>query len=157
MEIFLHQRTTETAFIKVDPSTKVGAFGIECLGDGASVWLEDGKEMLDPEKTLAEAGVVERCHVHVSSCKAVVVKVRFAGQTIEESFPPAATAGSILKWAASPEGFKLTDSQAAKHLLAGLRDEHRAGPSGPHRLLRGRRLLRLPRPSSQGTTRRVGG
>ncbi len=118
MEIFLHQRTTETAFIKVDPSTKVGAFGIECLGDGASVWLEDGKEMLDPEKTLAEAGVVERCHVHVSSCKAVVVKVRFAGQTIEESFPPAATAGSILKWAASPEGFKLTDSQAAKHLLA---------------------------------------
>ena len=118
MEIFLHQRTTETAFIKVDPSTRVGAFGIECLGDGASVWLEDGKEMLDPEKTLAEAGVVERCHVHVSSCKAVVVKVRFAGRTIEESFPPAATAGSILKWAASPEGFKLTDSQAAKHLLA---------------------------------------
>ena len=63
--------------------------------------------------------MVERCHVHVSSCKAVAVKVRFAGQTpIEESFPPAATAGSILKWAASPEGFKLTDSQAAKHLLA---------------------------------------
>ena len=81
MEIFLHQRTTEAVFIKVDPSTKFGAFGIECLGDGASVWLEDGKEMLDLEKTLAEAGVVERCHVHVSSCKAVVVKVRFAGQT----------------------------------------------------------------------------
>ena len=60
----------------------------------------------------------ERCHVHVTSCKAVVVKVRFAGLTpIEESFPPAATADSILKWAASPEGFKLTDSQAAKHLL----------------------------------------
>ena len=119
MEIFLHQRATETAFIKVDPSTKVGALGIECQGDGASVWLEDGTEMLDPLKTLVEAGVVERCHVHVSSCKAVAVKVRFAGQTpIEESFAPAATAGSILKWAASPEGFKLTDSQAAKHLLA---------------------------------------
>ena len=119
MELFLHQRATEIGFIQVDPSTKVGAFGLECLGDEASVWLEDGKEALDPEKTLAEAGVVERCHVHVSSCKAVAGKVRFAGQTpIEESFPPAATAGSILKWAASPEGFKLTDSQAAKHLLA---------------------------------------
>ena len=118
MEIFLHQRATETAFIKVDPSTKVEAFGLECIGDGASVWLEGGKEMLDPQKTLEEAGVVERCHVHVTSCKAVVVKVRFAGQTpMEESFPPASTADSILKWAASPKGFKLTDSQAAKHVL----------------------------------------
>ena len=118
MEIFLHQRATETGFIKVDPGKKVGDFGAECLGAGAFVWLEDSKEALEPDKTLAEAGVVERCHVHVSSCKIVVVKVRFNGDSVEDSFPPAATAASILKWAASPEGFKLTDSEAAKHLLA---------------------------------------
>ena len=118
MEIFLHKQAMETAFITVDPGKKVREFGIECLGEGAFVWLEDRKEMLDPQKTLAEAGVVERCHVHVSSCKAVFVKVRFGGDSVEDSFSPAATADYILKWAARPEGFKLTDSQAAKHLLA---------------------------------------
>ena len=119
MEIFLHQRAVETEFVKVDPSKKIGDFGIECGGDGALVWLEDGKEALDPEKTLAEAGVVDRCHVHVSYCKAATIKVRFAGQSpIEGVFSPAATADFILKWAASPKGFKLTDTEAAKHVLA---------------------------------------
>ena len=118
MEIFLHQRATETRFTKVDPGKKVRDFAIECLDEGALVWLEDGKEALDPEKTLAEVGVVERCHVHVSTCKAVVLKVRFGGDSIEGSFPPPTTADSILKWAASPEGFKLTDSEAAKHVLS---------------------------------------
>ena len=118
MEIFLHQRATQTGFVQVDPGQKVQDFGIECLGEGASVWLENEKEPLDPEKTLAEVGVVGRCHVHVSTCKGVVVKVRFGGDSIEYLFPPASTADSILKWAASPEGFKLTDSEAAKHLLA---------------------------------------
>ena len=117
MEIFLHQRAAETGFLKVDPGKRIGDFGIECLGEGALVWLEDGKEALDPEKTLAEAGVGERCHVHVSCCKGVVVKVRYGGDSVEESFPPAAIADSILKWATSPEGFKLTDAEAAKHVL----------------------------------------
>lgn len=118
MEIFLHQRAIQTKFIKVDPDQKVRNLAIECLGEEALVWVEDGKEALDPEKTLAEVGVVDRCHIHVSICKGVVVKVRFGGDVIEESLPPATTAGVILKWAASPEGFKLTDSEAAKHLLA---------------------------------------
>lgn len=118
MELFLHQRAIETGFIKVDPDKKVGDLAIECLGEGAFVWVEDGKEALDPEKTLVEVGVIDRCHIHVSICKSIVVKVRFGGDVIEESLPPATTAGVILKWAASPEGFKLTDSEAAKHLLA---------------------------------------
>ena len=117
MEIFLHRRAAETEFMKVDPGKKVEDFGVECLGGGAFVWLEDGEEALELEKTLAEAGVVDRCHIHVSCCKAVVVKVRYGGDSIEESFSPATTAHLILKWAASPEGFKLTDTEAAKHLL----------------------------------------
>ena len=118
MEVFLHQRAIETGFIKVDPDKKVGDLATECLGEGALVWIEDGKDALDLEKTLAEAGVVDRCHIHVSICKGVFVKVRFGGDVIEESLSPATTAGIILKWAASPDGFKLTDSEAAKHLLA---------------------------------------
>ena len=118
MEVFLHQRAIDTGFIKVDPDQKVGDLAIECLGEGALVWVEDGEEPLDPDKTLAEVDVVDRCHIHVSMCKGVVVKVRFGGDGIEESFPPATTAGVILKWASSPEGYKLTDSEAAKHLLA---------------------------------------
>ena len=118
MEIFLHQRATETGFIKVDPDKKVRDFAKECLGEGALVWLEDGKEPLDPEKTLAEIGVVQRCHLHVSTCKGVLVKVRFGGDSIEGAFPPPTSADFILKWAASPEGFKLTDSEAAKHVFA---------------------------------------
>ena len=118
MEIFLHQRAIETGFVKVDPDMKVGDFAKECLDEEALVWLEDGKEPLDPEKTLTEAGVVEPCHLHVSTCKGVFVKVRFGGDSIEESFSPPTSADFILKWAASPEGFKLTDSEAAKHLFA---------------------------------------
>ena len=118
MEIFLHQRATETVLIKVDPDTTVRDFANECIGEGAWVWLEDGKEELDTEKTLTEVGAVDRCHVHVSTCKNVLVKVRFGGDSIEESFAPPTSADFILKWAASPDAFKLTDSEAAKHLLA---------------------------------------
>ena len=118
MEIFLHQRRTKTELVSVDPGKKVGDFGKEWVGDGALVWLEDGKEALESSITLAQAGVVARCHVHVTCCKTVVVKIRFAGDSVEASFAPAATAGFILKWAASPESFKLTDSEAAKHVLA---------------------------------------
>lgn len=118
MEIFLHQRATETVFIKADPDKTVGDFAKECLDEGALVWLEDGKEPLDPEKTLAEVGVVERCHLHVSTCKGVLVKVRFGGDSLEKSFPPPTSADLILKWATSPEGFKLTDGEAAKHVFA---------------------------------------
>ena len=118
MEIFIHQRATETGLIKVDPDKRVQEIAVECLGEGALVWLEDGKEPLDPEKTLAEVGVIERCHVHVSICKEVIVKVRYGGDSIEGSFPPPTSADFILKWAASPEGFKLTDSEAAKHMFA---------------------------------------
>ena len=66
----------------------------------------------------AQVSAASSSSPNVSCCKAVVVKVRYGGDSVEELFPPAAIADSILKWAASPEGFKLTDSEAAKHVLA---------------------------------------
>lgn len=118
IEIFLHRREKAIEIIEVEPGKKIEDLGIECLGEGAFVWLEDVDEALDPAKTLADAGVVHRCHVHVSLCKDVTVKVRYNGLTTEDSFSPATSGGVILKWAVSPENFKLTDSQSAKHLLA---------------------------------------
>ena len=118
MEIFVHQRATETALIKVEPDLTVGDLAKECIGEGALVWVEDGKDALDPDKPLTEIGLVDRCHVHVSTCKEVLVKVRFGGDSIEGSFSPPTSADLILKWAAGPDTFKLTDTEAAKHLLA---------------------------------------
>ena len=118
IEIFLHLRGRMTEFVGVDPARTVEQFGIECLGPGATVWLEDADDALSARRSLEAVGVTARCHVHVSLCRAIVVKVRYGGDTREGSFPPATTVGRVHKWAASPEGFKLTDSEAAKHLLA---------------------------------------
>ena len=117
IEIFLHMRAREIAFVEVDPQEAVKDFGMKCLGEEAFVWLEDSEVPLDPEVGLAAVGVTERCHVHVSLCQKVAVKVRFNDKPIESWVSPAASADQILKWAAGPEGFKLTDSQAAKHEL----------------------------------------
>ena len=118
IEIFLHQRGRATEFVEVDPARTVEQFGIECLGPGATVWLEDAAGALSARMSMEAVGVTARSHVHVSPCPKIFVKVRFAGDTIECDTPPATTVGRVHKWAASPEGFKLTDSEAAKHVLA---------------------------------------
>ena len=51
-------------------------------------------------------------------CSIVQVKVRYAGDTRECSLSPASTIGEVHKWIASPQGFKLTDTESAKHELA---------------------------------------
>ena len=117
VEIVLHARGREIEFVKVDPGKTVRDFGTECSGDQALVWLEDSEAPLEPERSLSEVGVAERCHIHVSLCRRVAVKVRYDGDTIESLVSPATSADAILKWVASPKGFKLTDTEAAKHEL----------------------------------------
>ncbi|MDE2934622.1 MAG: hypothetical protein OXS47_12265 [Chloroflexota bacterium] len=117
VEIFLHRRAQPLEVITVDEATSVEELAVECEAVGALVWLEDEEEPLNPTETLEAVGVVARCHVHVSLCPKVTVKVRYGGDTIERPVSPAATAGRLLKWAAGPEGFKLTDTEAAKHVL----------------------------------------
>jgi len=118
MEIFLHQRAKDAEFVEdVDPDTKIGDFAKACLSVGAWVWIEGREAPLDPGKTLIEIGIYERCHLHVSHCKEIHVKIRFNGQSAEKPFPPPTSADSILKWAASPDNFNLTGGQIAKHLL----------------------------------------
>ena len=118
IQIFLHQKSRSTDMVKVDPHRTVEDFATECAGKGAFLWLEDATESLKPEMRLCEAGVTESCHVHISLCSIVQVKVRFAGDTRECSVSPASTIGEVHKWAASTQGFKLTDTESAKHALA---------------------------------------
>lgn len=118
IEAFLHRRDRPLELVKVDPAKSVEQFAIECCGPGSFVWLEDCEEALDPGMTLEAVDVIDRCHLHVSMCQKVAVKVRFNGEVIERTLSPATTSDAILKWAASPEGFKLTDDQRVKHLLA---------------------------------------
>ena len=117
IDVFLHRRARALELYEVDPAKTVEDFGIECAGAGASVWLEGADEPLDPRLTLEAVDVVARCHVHVSSCLSVVVKVRYGGDNVEFKLSPATTAAALLKWAGGPEGFKLTDAEIAKHVL----------------------------------------
>ena len=117
VKVFLHQQGKATEFVELDPAKTAEEFGIECTGAGALVWLENAKESLKPDIILADAGVNEQCHLHVSFCKAIEVKVRYAGATFEHSFPPAVTVGPVFKWATGPEALKLDDSENAKHEL----------------------------------------
>ena len=118
IEIFLHLQQARTInLVKVDPDKTVGDLAIEYGGKRAIAWLEDGKEPLKSELSLREHGVTARCHVHISYCRSVEIKVRYNGLRIEDSVSPAVTGGAILKWASSAKGFKLTDGQIAKHEL----------------------------------------
>lgn len=103
--------------LEADQETRVETFVSEFVGEGALLWHEDAEEALSGHLTLAEVGVVEDCHVHVSLCPSVEVKVRFNGVGDERTFSPAVTVGSVLKTVGGPEGFKLTDSELAKHEL----------------------------------------
>lgn len=118
LEVFLHRRDHPLELVKVDPAKSVEQFGIEWGGPESLVWLEDCEKALDSKLTLESVGVIARCHIHISFCRRVTVKVRYNGAVIERSLSPATTSNTILKWAASPEGFKLTDDQRVKHLLA---------------------------------------
>ncbi len=118
IEIFLHRRAERIDVITVDSATAVTDLALGWVGAEALVWLEDAEKCLDPELTLEVAGVSAHCHLHVSTCRGVAVKVRYNGALVERSVPPAMTVGAVLNWAAGPDGFKLTDAEIAKHELA---------------------------------------
>ena len=116
-EIFLHQRTKETEFVEVDTDGTVEEFGVGCVGEGAKVWFEDAEKPIDPSSTFGSANVNDHCHIHVSLCPIVQVKVLYGGNSKERSFTPAMTVDRVFKWVTGPEGFKITQTEAAKLVL----------------------------------------
>ena len=106
MEVFLHRRAIETEFIDINLEDTVRDFSNDCIGEGAIVWLEEAEEALDPDKTLAEIGITERCHLHVSKCVKVAVKVRFGGDSIEGFFFAAHVRGINPEMGCEPGGIQ---------------------------------------------------
>jgi hypothetical protein len=118
MELYVHvQGTEDIRRVPADETDRIGDLVAEHGEAGASAWLEEAEEPLDPAVSLASAGVGDRAHVHVSRCRRVEVGVRFGGETKTREFPPGATVNAVFAWAVGPQGFKLTDAERAKHTL----------------------------------------
>ena len=117
LQVFVHGRRNALDIISVDPGTSVRNLAVDCGGTVADVWLENADEPLAPDLTLEVAGVEDRCHIHVSDCREVVVHVRYNGEVKPFKSSPAATADHLLQRAAGDEGFGLTEDQRASHML----------------------------------------
>ena len=117
-QLFLHRRGEDTEFIDVDLVTTVEDFCSSCGEPTSQAWLQDNTEPLNPNKTLSEAGVADRCHVLVISCQEITVRVRQVDNTFHKfTVAPSITVRSIFDLAAGPDGFGLTDDERVKHDL----------------------------------------
>lgn len=69
------------------------------------------------------------CIVHVGLCRFIAVIVRYAGRTVEHSFPPATRIGRIKRWATHELGISPADANELVLQIAGTstqptRDQH---------------------------------
>ena len=127
-EIFLHQRQKDVQLVEVELDTTVQKFATTHLDEKAFVWIQGAEEPLDPDKTLDDAGVAALTHVHVSLSMKIDVKVYQTDQVIERAFSPATTVERVFNWVIGPDGFKLTDTEAIKHILATCEKQEEADP-----------------------------
>lgn len=116
-EVFIHRRGDALDVIAIEPGKTVRELGGDCAGPSAFVWLENVEEPLDPDLTLEVAGLTDRCHIHVSDCRDVVIEVRYNGETKEFTQHPALTVDRLLSQATGPDGFELTEDQRLMHEL----------------------------------------
>jgi hypothetical protein len=116
MKIYVHRKGLEgPELVETEESATVAE--IAGAQGGGNVWAADADDPLDPEATLAQAGIGDRGHVQVSGCKRVRVRVRFVDDEKRESFPPGATIAAVYAWATSKKAFELTETERAKHAL----------------------------------------
>lgn len=117
LQVFVHGQQDALDIISVDPGTSVRDLAVGCGGTVPDVWLENADEPLHLDLTLEAAGVTDRCHIHVSDCREVVVHVRYNGEVKQFISGPAVTADHLLGRAAGDAGFQLTEDQRASHML----------------------------------------
>lgn len=118
MELYVHKAGEEITLVEVDDNTTVEALIADQLDDGGDAWLEDADRRLDHRRTLREAGVEDRAHVHIGKCAEVHVTVRYPGaSSIERDFKPNQTIARVFAWATGKDGFDLTPTEKAKHAL----------------------------------------
>jgi hypothetical protein len=116
MEIYVHRPGDEHLGLRVvEPATTVRE--AVKLADGETVWMEDSDVAIDVERTLGDAGIGERSHVHVNRCHKVEVGVTFNGAEKDHKFAPATTIGRVFEWATGKHGFNLSKEDRVEHTL----------------------------------------
>ena len=85
--------------------------------DVVAVYTEIDSVPLSVDVTLVAAGLGHHSSVHMSRCKQVMVKVRYNGKDISDSFGPGVPMYRVKEWAVGKKGFNLTPVDAAEHVL----------------------------------------
>lgn len=115
MELYLHTKESEEPrLVVVTEDVRLEEVVREHGGGGAAAWREDGEDELDLTLTIGELEIVERSHLHVGSCKRVMVTVRQDTEKVKD-FPPSATVAAVYEWASGPQGFDLLPAERVKH------------------------------------------
>ena len=131
LEIYVHIVGCEDPQMVVVASDGRVADVVAAVGSvdaDAKLWLQDTTDPLDMEISLAEAGIGHRCHVHLGCCDSVKVEVRYHTEPIVREFSPGARIRAVFAWATGPKGFKLAETQTAKHGLMVPRGDHLLDP-----------------------------
>jgi hypothetical protein len=115
MEIYIHgKESDEPKIVVVEEETLLEAVVVGHGSPGAGAWIENGEEELDLSLTVRELGIVERSHIHVNTCKRILVGVRQDTEK-ERDFSPSTTVARVYEWASGPEGFDLLPAERVKH------------------------------------------
>jgi hypothetical protein len=86
-------------------------------GAGHALWIEGSEEPTRPGATLAEVGLGEGGHVHVTKCGRITVTASYNVSDKTRTFPPATVARAVLEWALGPQGFDLPADQRIVHTI----------------------------------------
>ena len=115
IEIYVHSdRGYGPNLVEVPSDGRVA----DLISEGESLWLEDANEALPADRSLPEAGIARRTHVHRGRCRTVKVQVRYAGAESFGDFSPATRVIQVFRWATGPRGFDLPKAQIPKHGFA---------------------------------------
>ena len=118
MDVFVHTRGKDVELHKPEPTATVKELAEQLGHPDAHVFVEGKDEPVEPEATLADAGIGDRANVHVGACKKVTVSVRYNQQTKSYEVPPSATLESVYARATSTgQGFGLSDADRAQYTL----------------------------------------
>src|SRR5712692_6470935 len=111
MVILPHRAGITAAEVKQQLTDKYPASGVSEM----LVFQEEGEDPLRNDErvpTCADGHL----RVHVHRCRHVSVTVKFAGETADRRFSPAATIARIKRWAAL-QAFGLSEDDASEHVL----------------------------------------
>lgn len=131
IEVYVHiEGAEDPQLMKVDAHGRI----VDLLGAGGSatveeaIWVDSHDGPLNPDSSLSDVGVTDRCHVYRGRCPEVKVLVRYNGKPLEGLFGPASRIRHVLDWATGPRGFKLPVEQIPKHALLVPGSDHFLGP-----------------------------